>query len=171
MGAVASALSAGFMFYFTLSAAAAVKDTLAKDKQVIDAIPIDEAVKEADAEVEKRSVVYRRATIWSDVPFVMKSVLILAVLAMMGCCYLLVLFNSQCFREYDLMYTIREHLEGQWTNIVEPLGRVALLLFASAYALLYVFEKWATVSFIKSLPFILAYTFTLCTIHIHLQLL
>uniref|UniRef100_A0A7S4M5X6 Uncharacterized protein n=1 Tax=Odontella aurita TaxID=265563 RepID=A0A7S4M5X6_9STRA len=145
MGAVVSALTAGSMFFFTLSAANAIKETLAKDGDTIASIPMDEAVAKADAEAEKNQIVNRRVTAWSGVPFFMKLVLIFAVLAMMGCCYLLVLFNSQCFREYDLMYTIGEHLGGQWTNIVMPLGRIALLLFIISYGLHYAFQSWATV--------------------------
>jgi len=148
MGAVASAIAAGCMFYFTISAAGAVKKTLERDKEIIDAIPIDESVREADAETARKNIFYSRATVWSSVPFAMKFILIMSLLTMMGCCYLLVIFNSLCFSEYDLMYTIREHLGGNWTNIVLPLGRLSLLLFAIAYSLLYTFESWATVSFV-----------------------
>lgn len=151
MGAVSSAVAAGVMFYFTLSAASAVKNTLENDKEIIDSIPLDEEVEKADEEVAKRNAVYSRVTVWNSIPFVMKMILVLALFAMMGCCYLLVVFNSQCFQEYDLMYTIQQNLGGKWTNIVLPLGRVALLLFTISYGLLYIFESWATVSMILSL--------------------
>jgi len=144
MGAVSSAFAAGVMFYFTISAAGAVKETLVKDKDEIDDIPMDEAVRQADEETARKNVYYGRVTVWSSVPLKMKFILILALLAMKGCCYLLVIFNSQCFSEYDLMYTISQHLGGNWTNIMLPLGRVAMLLFAIACALLYYFESWAT---------------------------
>ena len=147
MGAMASAFAAGVMLFFSLAAAGAVKKTLENEKEAIEAIPLDEAVKEADAEASKKDSSYRRVTVWSSIPLTMKFVLISSVLAMMGCCYLLVIFNSECFREYDLMYTIEENLDGNWTNIVEPLGRVALVLFAISYSLLFIFESWATVSF------------------------
>lgn len=143
LGAVCSAVAAVVMLYFNLAAAGAVKDTLAKDKDIIDAIPLDDEVAKADAEAQKKSIVYRRVTVWSNVPFFTKCCLVLSVLLMMACCYLLVIFNSKCFKEYDLMYTIGEHLGGQWTNIVLPLGRVALLLFVSSWALLYSFTAWA----------------------------
>jgi len=144
MGAVASAFSAGAMFYFTLSAAGAVKSTLANDQLQIDAIPMDEEVAEADAAAQKKASVYGQATSWHNVPILVKLCLILSALAMMGCVYLLVLFNAQCFREYDLMYTIREHLGGKWYNIVLPLGQWALGFFVVSYLLLAgVFEAWA----------------------------
>ena len=147
MGAVASSIAAGAMFYFTLSAASAVKETLQNEKDKIDAIPLDEAVRKADEETERKNDVYRRITVWNGVPPLFKVLLLVSLFTMMGCCYLLVVFNSQCFREYDLMYTIRQNLGGNWTNIVLPLGRIALLLFLISYALLYAFESWATVSF------------------------
>lgn len=146
MGAVASAVAAGVMFAFSLSAAGAVKNTLQNDKDLIESIPLDEEVKKADEELEKKNSVYTRVTIWNTIPIGMRLILILALLTMMGCCDLLVFFNAQCFQEYDLMYTIQQNLGGNWTNIVLPLGRVALLLFAISYGLLYTFESWATVS-------------------------
>ena len=150
MGAVTSAVAAGVMMYFSLSAATAVKICLDKDKAEIAAIPIDEAVKNADADAAKSKETYRRVTTWNALPLSMKSILILAVIAMMGCCQLLVIFSSQCFEEYDLMFTISENLGGNWTNIVLPLGRIALLLFGTSYLLLYIFESWATVSSTES---------------------
>jgi len=144
MGAVSSAFAAGIMFCFTISAAGAVSECLEKDKKEIDEIVIDKDVEVAEEEAARKSRFYTRVTVWSSVPFQMKAILILALLTMMACCYVLVLFNSQCFSEYDLMYSIREHLDGNWTNIVLPLGRVALLLFAIACALQYIFVSWAT---------------------------
>jgi len=144
MGAVASAVTAGAMFYFMLAAAAAVKSTLENEKDIIDAIPLDEDVKEADAVSAEKSDAYRRVTIWSNVPFGMKCIIILSVTMMIGCCYLLAGFNSLCFEEYDLMYTIREHLGGNWTNIILLHGRIALLLFTISYVLLFTFQTWAS---------------------------
>mmetsp|Transcript_27067 Transcript_27067/g.32809 ORF Transcript_27067/g.32809 Transcript_27067/m.32809 type:complete len:773 (-) Transcript_27067:127-2445(-) len=144
MGAIASTFAAGAMFYFTLSAAAAVKHTLKNSKDAINAIPLDEAVQEANVEAEERRTTYERVTIWRDVPTHMKYVLVTAVLSMMGCCFLLVIFNESCFRDYDLMYTIGNHLGGSWTNLVLPMGRIALMLFAISCVLLYIFESWAT---------------------------
>jgi len=144
MGAVASALSAGAMFYFTLSAASAVKDTLLNCKDEIDAIPIDQAVAKADADAVKWDKAHRKAVVWTNVPVLIKHALIVSVLSMMACVYLLIVFNSKCFREYDLMYTIKENLGGKWYNIVLPLGRWALGFFAVSYLLLAgVFESWA----------------------------
>ena len=62
---------------------------------------------------------------------------------MIACCFLLVGYNTQCFAEYDLMYTISEHLGGKWYNLVLPLGRVALLLTVVSYAFLSIFQTWA----------------------------
>jgi hypothetical protein len=101
-------------------------------------------VRDADQKSAETKVIYRRVTVWNCLPLTMKLSLLLSVIAMMGCCFVLVVFNDQCFREYDLMYTISQNLGGNWTNIVLPLGRVALLLFAVSSGLLYTFESWAT---------------------------
>jgi len=144
MGAIASAVAAGVMFYFTLTAAAAVKRTLKRSKDAINDIPLDKAVQEATVEAKLRRTVYERVTVWHDVPKHMKYILIMAKFSMTLCCYLLFIFNDKCFREYDLMYTIGEHLGGKWINIILPLGRVVLLLFIISYTLLFSFEYWAT---------------------------
>ena len=149
LGAVSSAVAAGAMMYFSLSAATSVKICLDKNKNEINAIPIDEAVEQADELSRKKQDIYRRVTVWNAIPLILKVVLIFSVLAMMGCCYMLVIFNSQCFEEYDLLFTISENLGGKWTNIVLPLGRIALLLFGISYLFLYTFESWATVSLNK----------------------
>ncbi len=108
--AISTAFMAGFMLYFNIAAVGAVKDTLEQDKERIDAIPIDETVQEADEQAVKRADAYRRATKWSDVPALMKTVLVLAVLSMIACFYMLFLFGDKAFKDYDLMYTIDEHL-------------------------------------------------------------
>jgi hypothetical protein len=65
---------------------------------------------------------------------------------MIASCYMVQLFADQCFREYQLTYTIEQHLDGDWKNIVKPLGVVANLLFLFSLVLLYVFRSWAMVS-------------------------
>lgn len=146
MGAVASATIAAAMFFFMLSAAGAVKDTFQNHREQIEAIPIDEEVREADALARKRNAAYTEAVAWENVPVWAKFCLVLAVLCSIGYCYLLAGFNTQCFAEYDLMYTISEHLGGKWYNLVRPLGRYALILTVAAFVFLKAFQFWAVVS-------------------------
>ena len=64
-------------------------------------------------------------------------------------------FISMLMISFSVMYTIDEHLEGNWMNIVQPLGRVALLLSVVSYIFLHLFNSWANVSFAH----IILYTF------------
>lgn len=143
MATTASACIAAFMFFFMMQAAGAVKDTFQKKREEIDAIPLDEEVQKADELAAKQSAAYSQAIAWEEVPLWAKTCLILAVASMIACCILLVGFNTSCFVEYDLMYTINEHLGGKWYNLVKPLGRIALLLTVVSYAFLKAFQTWA----------------------------
>ena len=112
----------------------------------MDTIPIDEEVKQADDLAVQKSEAYSQAVVWTNVPILAKLCLLMATASMIGCFFLLVGFNTYCFTEYDLMYTISEHLGGKWYNLVRPLGRYALLLIVVATVLLAAFKAWATVS-------------------------
>ena len=105
MAAVASALTAGLLGVFTLSAAATVKATFDTSKEAIEAIPIDEEVRAADEVKEKENDAYNKAVVWSAVPLWAKSSLLLAVGSMIACCAMLVGFSTSCFADYDLMFT------------------------------------------------------------------
>lgn len=144
MATAASATVAGFMFFFMMAAASAVKDTFETEREAIEAIPVDEEVKKADSLAQQRNVAYQRAIVWVNVPIWAKACLILAVATVIGCCFLLVGYSSQCFAEYDLMYTISENLGGKWYNLVLPLGRIALLLTVVSYVCLSIFQSWAS---------------------------
>mmetsp|Transcript_6652 Transcript_6652/g.7651 ORF Transcript_6652/g.7651 Transcript_6652/m.7651 type:complete len:94 (+) Transcript_6652:1-282(+) len=58
-------------------------------------------------------------------------------------CYLVQFFLSSCFVDYDLTFTIDEHLGGDWKNIVKPLGVVANYLLLVSVVLLIGFRSWA----------------------------
>lgn len=145
MATAASATIAGFMLFFMMAAAGAVKDTFENRRDEIEAIAIDEEVKRADDLTAKRTVAYDQAVVWQNVPLWAKLCLVLSVGCMITCCLLLVGFNTLCFAEYDLMYTIGEHLGGKWYNLVRPLGRIALLLTLVSYIFLQMFQLWAKV--------------------------
>ena len=146
MAAVASACIAGSMFTFMMLAAGAVKDTFDNDKDKIDAIPIDEEVQKADDLAAAKAEAYTEAVAWTNVPIWAKTSLVLAVTCMILCVLLLANFNTRCFAEYDLMYTIEEHLDGKWHNLILPLGWYALLLTVIATFFLTIFSTWAGVS-------------------------
>lgn len=111
--------------------------------QELEDLPIDEEVKEADDKLEEQNKAYSEVTQWHRVPVLAKFILYLSLICMMISCYLVQLFSDDCFTEYQLTYTIDQHLDGEWSNIVKPLGLKALILFAVSVVLLQIFTTWA----------------------------
>lgn len=146
MGAVFSAFAAGVMFYSMVVATANIKVVLDKNVQEIKELDVDEEVAKLDALAVKWRTIYQEKTHWSTVPTKMRAALISSVVLMTSCCYMLMMFNAYCFKEYDLLYTIGEHLDGRIVNIVLPLGQATLLLFTISCVLLILFLNWASVS-------------------------
>jgi len=142
LGTVVSAAAGGVMFYFTIAAAGALKTTYETKKDELEKLEYDEDVRKADEESAKVAAVRNRVKVWSNVPCFMKMMLILSVMLMITSFYILVAFGSECFEDYGLMYTIEENLGGDWTNIVKPLGRLALLLSVLSYVLFWIFGRW-----------------------------
>lgn len=98
----------------------------------------------AELAAERANKVYYEVIQWEKVPLILKASLILSVVLTTLSCYILVIFNSDCFEEYDLLYTIEDNLDGDWTNLIKYLGRFALLMFCFALVLLIVFKWWAS---------------------------
>jgi len=111
----------------------------------LNTIPIDDEVKVAEEKDLILEKAYTEITKWCVVPLWAKCVLTTSLVLMISCCYMVQLFQGHCFAEYSLTYTIDENLNGEWTNIVLPLGFVAILLFASSIILLALFTTWASV--------------------------
>ena len=74
----------------------------------LETIPIDEEVKKADEEEEELNKTYEEVTRWEEVPFWTKSVLSLALALMIVCCYMVQLFQSKCFADYQMTYTMMD---------------------------------------------------------------
>ena len=119
-------------------------------KEEVEAIPIDEEVKEADERDEAFNKAYEEVTTWDKVPILAKLTLLLSLTSMMMCSYMVQLFSTDCFAEYELTYTIDTHLDGSWLHIVKPLGSLAMIFFLVSLILYYCFYVWASVS---QLPF------------------
>ena len=115
----------------------------------IDAIEIDQEVAELEkGEVEFNSC-YSRVTQWQVVPWAAKVTLYASFGCMVTCCYMVQLFSNACFADYQLTYTIDEHLDGNWLNLVKPTGWYAILLFFVSGALLSGFVIWANVRYTR----------------------
>jgi hypothetical protein len=123
-----------------------LEQVVSNEADELDKIPIDEEVKEADAQGEKVNDAYTEITEWSSLPLWSKTLLLLSLITMIASCYLVQFFMSQCFTEYQLTYTIEEHLDGDWKKLVKPLGVVANGLLLASCFFLYIFRSWAMVS-------------------------
>lgn len=143
---ICAAVTAIVQFGSMVIAAYFLENTVSTRQNDLDAIPIDEEVKAADERDEAIVQAYEEVTQWGSLPLWAKSILSVSLTSMIASCYMVQLFADQCFREYQLTYTIEQHLDGDWKNIVKPLGVVANLLFLFSLVLLYVFRSWAMVS-------------------------
>ena len=143
---VSLAVAAFVLFGFMLLAAFYVEKTVRERKDEIDAIPIDKEVKEYDDKEAAGIEAYKEVTQWFLVPVWSKIILICSLVTIITSFYMLQLFYDDAFTQYELTYTIDEHLGGDWKNLIKPLGQVALILFVVSTVLVILFNSWANVS-------------------------
>lgn len=141
-----AAVTAFVQFGSMVVAAYYLEQTVSTRQEELDSIPIDEEVKERDEQDEAVSNKFDELTEWEKLPNWAKVVLGSSVTTMIVCCYMVQLFASDCFEDYELTFTIDQHLDGDWKNLVKPLGYVANILLLLSCVLLYAFRKWAMVS-------------------------
>ena len=143
---ISAAFTAIVLFGFMLLAAYYVELTMRERDEDIKKIAIDEEVKEADDEQVLSNEVYKEATEWHLVPVWAKFMLIFSLVCMVTSCYMVQLFQEDAFTTYELTYTIDKHLQGDWKNLVKPLGMVSLLLLVTSIFSFLIFLAWAKVS-------------------------
>lgn len=144
--ALSAALTAFVQFGSMVVAAYFLEQAVSNEAEELEKIPIDEEVKEADEKDEIITAVYEELTEWTALPVWSKLLLLASLVTMISSCYLVQFFMSQCFTEYQLTYTIDEHLNGDWKNLVKPLGIVANVLLLVSCIFLWLFRSWAMVS-------------------------
>ena len=143
--AICGAVSALMLFGQSLTAIYYIERTIATRKEEIDQMPIDEEVKAAEEESKVMEASYRDVTKWEILPFWTKFLQTVSLICMIVSCYMVLLFQDWCFAEYQLTYTIDEHLGGRWYNLVKPLGGVALILFTVSLFFISLFIWWAKI--------------------------
>jgi len=143
VAAICAAVTAFVQFGSMVVAAYLLEQTVSNRQSELDAIPIDEEVKAADEKNEAIQQAYDDVTQWESLPTWAKGLLSSSLVTMITCCYMVQLFADKCFREYQLTYTIAQHLDGDWKNLVRPLGIMANILLLVSILLLYVFRSWA----------------------------
>jgi len=142
LATICTAITALVQFGSMVVAAFYLEKTVSNRQHELEDIPIDEEVKEADEKDEEIREKYDEVTTWKSLPLIAKVVLALSLICMITSCYMVQFFSSLCFVEYQLTYTIADHLDGDWKNIVMPLGAVANLLFLASLILLLGFRSW-----------------------------
>lgn len=143
LATVFAAITAIVQFGAMVIAAFYLEQTASAREEELAQIPIDEEVKEREEKEEHFRRCFKEVTRWEIVPFFPKMFLRLSVVTMILSCYMVQLFASSSFAEYELTYTIDDNLDGDWANLLLPLGRVASLLFIVSCVLLYGYLKWA----------------------------
>lgn len=141
--AVSMAVAALVLFGFMLFAAYYVEVTMREREDEVAQIPIDEEVKKLDDESELSNEAYKEVTQWHLVPSFAKFILILSVVSMIGSCYVVQLFQEDAFISYQLTDTIDGRLNGDWLNLILPLGYAALAAFAASIFFFWIFLCWA----------------------------
>jgi hypothetical protein len=106
-------------------------------------MPFDEEVKIADDADIAINEAYQEVTQWKELPSFAQISLLLSLACMITSCYMIQLFQDDSFAEYQLTYNIKDHLNGDWKNLVKPIGLVAILLFLGSIVFLLVFKTWA----------------------------
>ena len=151
LATVFAAVTSLVMMAAMILAAYHLEQTISNRADEIDAIEIDKEVADLEAAEVAFNKAYTKVTEWERVPTVAKLVLYLAFVCLVTSCYMIQFFGGRCFADYQLTYTIDDHLDGNWLNLVLPLGWIAILIFVLGSFLLYGFVSWANVSSIVPL--------------------
>lgn len=113
-------------------------------KEKIESMEYDQQVLEGDEAAEERNKAYEDVTQWHTLPLWSKLVLYASLILMITCCYMVQILQDSCFAEYALTYSIEEDLDGNWLNLIKPLGYVAIVCFILSLCFLKVFTFYAS---------------------------
>jgi len=127
-----------------VSAAYYLEQAVSNRKDELENMPIDEEVKVLNDQLVYAQRAYEEVTKWHKVPAWAKFTLYVSLWCIVISCYLVQLLSTQCFAKFELAYSIDEQLDGDWKNLVLPLGSVSIILFIASWAFLYIFISWAT---------------------------
>lgn len=99
----------------------------------------------ADELAKQKKLRYRALTKWDVLPGFAKSTIITSIVLMVLCCYLVQLYSSECFEEYELTDKIRDVLDSKWYKLIKwPLGYVAIGMFLVSCLFFVAFQVWAS---------------------------
>ena len=117
-----------------------------KRAEEIKNIPIDEDVEQADVSSDIIRKYYQEITQWSEISWWDKLLLRVALVCIMTCSYMVVLFPHHCFETHSLTDSIEDNLKGNAANLVLPLGWALVSMFLLSCLLLAIFQRKFNVS-------------------------
>jgi len=137
------AVCSGAMGMTSFAAIYYIEDTISKHREELEQYPEDEEVAEMDRAEVAGSTAYSKATEWTQVPKVIRAVLVVGTCFMAYACYLFALFSTDCFVTFAVTDSIVDKLDGHPLHVVKFLGWVALSCFGVGCITLFIFSQWA----------------------------
>jgi hypothetical protein len=150
MSTITASFTAIVQFGSMVVAAYYLEQTADKRAADVEALPIDEEVKEADDKADRIRQCYKEATQWDTAPFFAKMFMRISLSCIIVSSYMVQLFSSRCFTTHSLTDSIDDNLNGNAANLFLPLGWVAVGLFCTSCLFLYLFQQWGKVSQLHS---------------------
>eukprot|EP00970_Alexandrium_tamarense_P018468 scaffold13340_cov212-Alexandrium_tamarense.AAC.23 len=147
---ITASFTAIVQFGSMVVAAYYLEQTADKRAADVEALPIDEEVKEADDKADHIRQCYKEATQWDTAPFFAKMFMRISLSCIIVSSYMVQLFSSRCFTTHSLTDSIDDNLNGNAANLFLPLGWVAVGLFCTSCLFLYLFQQWGKVSQLHS---------------------
>jgi len=139
---ITASITAMVQFGSMIIAAYYLENAADKRKDEVDAMEIDQEVKEADDRDEHLRKCYQTATQWRAIPFWVKSILVLSLGCITASCYMVQFFPSMCFVEHTLTDSVSENLNDNPMNIFLPLGWTSIGFFCASCFLITAFSSW-----------------------------
>ena len=119
----------------------------------LEMIPYDDEILAATEISNSRSKEIKQELEWVKLPHKWKIIIILSIGTLSIACYITTLYPSNCFRSFAVNDRVSKRLNGNWTNIIRPLGLITLSLFSFS-SLLYGLFHLIHVNPIKSKIFL-----------------
>mmetsp|Transcript_9953 Transcript_9953/g.20302 ORF Transcript_9953/g.20302 Transcript_9953/m.20302 type:complete len:845 (-) Transcript_9953:102-2636(-) len=126
-----------------LMAAYYLEKAVNEEKDALEAIPIDQEVKEADDKAAKKAKIFHDVTKWGILPRFMKAFLLSALSFMIISCYLTMVFSTNCFEPFEMTSKVADLPGGKAMNLFKGGGWIAISLFALSTIQVQIFNKWA----------------------------
>lgn len=143
--AAVAVITSGLQFGSMALAAHYIEITMTHRQVEIDQMPIDLQVLEADKQAESIEIAYNKVQKWDALPSAMQWSLRLSLIAMIISCYVVSLFNSWCFAEFNLLESSDDD-NGYVLGFIKPMGIAVISLFLLSCLVLTHYIVWANVS-------------------------